>query len=734
MQIIDPKGGSQFATEDEIEVSIKIGSGAPALVYIFWDDGTGNDVLETTINEADPATLYRFNRSYTSAGVKNVTVEVRNEPKQKRKRRNAGDIVGTGQPSSQKTFVTFEVLYPVKGDWYLAIASGLTHGIVLDPPGEVTFALNCSSCLDLPTAAVAEWDFGDQKANSQQVDSNQLVMKNVYTTVSGTNRSLYSVRVNMSNAVSSAEIHLNINGVDKQLEVWRKIEDVSMEVNFLDEHGSLIPGYGDNGTYFPLHRPVVLLPKYHGGVISKFRYKQDSGTILVESDVTDEFNPNITRLEKTFDEDGRYRFGVELYNEAQGWVPSGYQEVNIDPFIPIVNLRILQPKPSSVFAVGKDVEFVIQMDQGSPAIINIFWDDGTGTMVQEATIAAVDPTQKYNFSHSFTTTGTKNISIEARNAVGPLKGKANSQMVSTQMKVINSLGDDWELTVESGLTDGIVLTPPATVEWDFGDGTTATENIVSNRLTKTKTFTTPADKSSSSYAVNATLSDVLASHTFPLKINGTETALEVWDAIEGVSLNVTSESPNRSVARGSGDQENTFPIVNTIIFTTLVKNGVVSKFQIVQDNKTVLVEKEAADMFNPSGETMRFKFAEDKHNRPTCWLQDGVKKLILNAYNKIQGWVQSATYELVLLGQGITLVIDDFNIITKPGVLKEMEIRSSSLSPTACLIVDFGDGSSAFSYGNEDTCSNYPTAFYQQDTPLTNPLKLYRYYWYVQLI
>ena len=50
-----------------------------------------------------------------------------------------------------------------------------------------------------------------------------------------------------------------------QLEVWRKIEDVSMEVNFLDELGSLVPGYGVNGTYFPLHRPIVFLPKYHGG-------------------------------------------------------------------------------------------------------------------------------------------------------------------------------------------------------------------------------------------------------------------------------------------------------------------------------------------------------------------------------------------------------------------------------------------------------------------------------------
>ena len=75
-------------------------------------------------------------------------------------------------------------------------------------------------------------------------------------------------------------------------------------------------------------------------------------------------------------------------------------------------------------------------------------------------VDAVDPSQKYNFSHSFETTGAKNISIETRNAMGPLTGDGNSQMVSTQIIVVNSLADDWELTVESGLTDGIVLTPP----------------------------------------------------------------------------------------------------------------------------------------------------------------------------------------------------------------------------------------------------------------------------------
>ena len=79
--------------------------------------------------------MYRFHGSYATAGVKNVTVEVRNEQKQKRKRRNAADIVDIGQSSSQEKFVTFEVLHPVKNDWYLIITDGLTNGVVLNPPG-----------------------------------------------------------------------------------------------------------------------------------------------------------------------------------------------------------------------------------------------------------------------------------------------------------------------------------------------------------------------------------------------------------------------------------------------------------------------------------------------------------------------------------------------------------------------------------------------------------------------
>ena len=197
------------------------------------------------VDHDEPGRLYTFNHSYVSAGVKNVTVEVRNID---------GDFAG--QPNTQTVSVTFQVLSPLESNWYLNIVSGLTNGILLSPPGmlfvqcsvshmalknhakrlgflkpsllqhlpsmhdfagAVKFGLNCSSCTVLPTAAVAKWDFGDGETSNQSVDSIHLLTSRVFTPTTGTTRSLYTIGVNISNPISYVETTLKVNGVAAQV-------------------------------------------------------------------------------------------------------------------------------------------------------------------------------------------------------------------------------------------------------------------------------------------------------------------------------------------------------------------------------------------------------------------------------------------------------------------------------------------------------------------------------------
>ena len=78
-------------------------------------------------------------------------------------------------------------------------------------------------------------------------------------------------------------------------------------------------------------------------------------------------------------------------------------------------------------------------------------------------VEMVDPAQFYKFNHSYSSIGMKNVTVEVRNAEGALIGVANFQTASVEIEILDPVGNNWNLTVLSGLTNGVVLVPPGTI-------------------------------------------------------------------------------------------------------------------------------------------------------------------------------------------------------------------------------------------------------------------------------
>ena len=74
----------------------------------------------------------------------------------------------------------------------------------------------------------------------------------------------------------------------------------------------------------------------------------------------------------------------------------------------------------------------------------------------------VNPSQEYTFNHSYSTIGMKNVTVEVRNALGALIGVANIQTASVEIEILDPVGNNWNLTILSGLTNGVLLVPPGT--------------------------------------------------------------------------------------------------------------------------------------------------------------------------------------------------------------------------------------------------------------------------------
>ncbi|CAG0889440.1 unnamed protein product [Darwinula stevensoni] len=410
--IVSPPPGGIFRSDEAIEFGIQMDTGVPALILFYWDDGSGLKVLERTIDEVDPLQVYKFNHSYTSDGMKNVTVEARNAQ---------GALIGVA--NFQTASVEIEIQHPVENNWNLTISSGLTSGIVLLPP------------------------------------------------------------------------------------VWETIQNITMDIRYVLKDGILRPGYGASGSFFPLRSTIDFTPLIGAGVISQLRLRLANGTNLFARNMTDQFNPNLTAISVDFPNDslnslahrperisikknaplmaeekvanitpgqnliaankkkemtflgGNYSVVLEVYNIIQGWIESPFYEIYIDPFIPITNLTIISPTADSMFASGEEIEVSIKMDSGAPALIYIFWDDGVASVL-ETTIEMVDPAQLYKFNHSYTLIGKKNVTVEVRNAQGALIGVANFQTASVEIEILDPVQNNWNLSVSSGLTSGIVLVPP----------------------------------------------------------------------------------------------------------------------------------------------------------------------------------------------------------------------------------------------------------------------------------
>ena len=117
-----------------------------------------------------------------------------------------------------------------------------------------------------------------------------------------------------------------------QVEVWDAIENVTLDIKYLDATGSLSQGYGSGSNFYPLRRTVVFTPvdlqgKYFlpldavsqwkqnliqrlheflfvsfvaSGVISTYRVKLENGTVLREIVMADAFNPLISGIDYNF--------------------------------------------------------------------------------------------------------------------------------------------------------------------------------------------------------------------------------------------------------------------------------------------------------------------------------------------------------------------------------------------------------------------------------------------------
>ena len=68
----------------------------------------------------------------------------------------------------------------------------------------------------------------------------------------------------------------------------------------------------------------------------------------------------------------------------------------------------------------------------------------------------------YKFNHSYSSDGMKNVTVEVRNVQGVPIGVANFQTASVEIQILHPVENNWNLTISSGLTSGIVLIPSGT--------------------------------------------------------------------------------------------------------------------------------------------------------------------------------------------------------------------------------------------------------------------------------
>ncbi|CAG0889439.1 unnamed protein product, partial [Darwinula stevensoni] len=280
---------------------------------------------------------------------------------------------------------------------------------------------------------------------------------------------------------------------------------------------------------------------------------------------------------------GNYTVSLKVFNDVQGWIASPFYDIYIDPYIPISNLKIVSPTADSQFATGAEIEVSIMMDSGSPALVYIFWDDGSATIL-ERTIDMVNPSQIYKFNHSYASIGMKNVSVEVRNTQGTLIGVANFQTTSVEIEILDPVENNWNLTVSSGLTSGVVLVPPgnvmfeltcssstlpakATATWNFGDGNQLNQVVNSTALEMTKSFQTAGSGSR-----NATY-HVMVNVSNPISSKEVSVDIEVWEAIQNATLAIKYVATDGSLQPGYGANGYSFPLRELTSFIPSVERG-----------------------------------------------------------------------------------------------------------------------------------------------------------------
>ncbi|CAG0905246.1 unnamed protein product, partial [Darwinula stevensoni] len=184
--------------------------------------------------------------------------------------------------------------------------------------------------------------------------------------------------------------------------------------------------------------------------------------------------------------------------------------------------------------------------------------------------------------------------------------------------------------------------------------------------------------------------------------------LEVWDAIENLTMEIYFEEDG--ILMNAIDLDS-YPIDRNVTFLPRLNQGVVSMFAVKSNNGTV-IDHVVIDQFNAFNERIRFQFPVE-----------GLVNVTVAAFNEFQQWVYSTEqYEIRIVGKVQKMKIDDYGLITKPGSEKNLTISFESLGVNTCLLVDFGDGSIPYTYGEEKTCNTRKPNSYQNGIKLTNPL------------
>ncbi|XP_069195213.1 uncharacterized protein [Procambarus clarkii] len=186
------------------------------------------------------------------------------------------------------------------------------------------------------------------------------------------------------------------------------------------------------------------------------------------------------------------------------------------------------------------------------------------------------------------------------------------------------------------------------------------------------------------------------------------TTVSVSEGLANVSF-TTRFNLNGVMMEGLGPFNTSFIFKTTIVFTPACLKGFAS---VDRWMLTLYPSGQVLDTTVNRNGTLTYAFSTS-----------GNYSCVVSGYNTVQGWVSSDPVVLIIVPELAGFLLTDDGRIIEPNMTKIVSATFTVLSPMACLLVDYDDGTPDVTFGYQQLCvSGYPTVAY--GGPISNPMNI----------